>query len=77
MSLKKRIKKMEAGLRKKGKIPPAERVRIFFNDGSGSVRAEMEAERDWLMKDYGSDGSELLFIQSAIPEPNPRPAASE
>lgn len=73
MTLKKRIKKMEAGLRKQGKIPPAERVCIFFDDGSGSVRAEMENQKALLMKKYNSSGGELLQIQSCVPEPRPRP----
>ena len=73
MTLKRRIKKMEAGLRKKGKIPPDKRVHIFFDDGSGSLRKKMEAEEAELRKKYSPDGSELIFIQSEIPEPKPRP----
>ena len=73
MSVKRRICKLEKKLGKKGKVPPGERVRIFFDDGSGSVRKQMEAEEARLMKKYSSDGSELLFIQSSIPEPRPLP----
>ena len=75
MRLKRRIKKIEAGLRQKGKVPPDERVRVFFDDESGSVRVQMRAEKARVMKNYTSDASELLFIQSAIHEPRPRPVA--
>ena len=75
MSVKRRVCKLEKKLGKKGKIPPDKRVRVFFDDDSGSVRAEMAAEEARLMKKYNSDGSELLFIESAIPEPRPRPEA--
>ena len=73
MSVKRRVSKLEKRLRKKGKVPPNERVRIFFDDGNGSDRAEMAAEEARLMKKYNSDGSELLLIESAVPEPKPRP----
>ena len=73
MSVKKRVSKLEKKLWKKGKIPPDERVRIFFDDGGRSVRAKMAAEEARLKKKYNSDGSELLLIESTVPEPKPRP----
>ena len=73
MSVKRRVCKLEKKLGKKGKIPPDKRVRVFLNDGSGSVRAEMAAEEARLKKKYNSDGSELLLIESTVLEPKPRP----
>ena len=73
MSVKRRVCKLEKKLRQKGKIPPGERVRIFFDDGSGSVIEEMGAEKALLMKKYSSDGFELIFVRSEIPEPRPLP----